>query len=80
MESYLQDQDLWEIIRGKHVKPSTEDATLKKRNIKAKKAILAINSITEKEMLQHIYKAKMLNEAWGTFVTHGYNFWRICYC
>lgn len=45
MESYLQGQDIWEIICGNDVKPPTEDAALKNWNIKAMKAVFAINSI-----------------------------------
>ena len=68
MESYLQGQDLWEIVCSNDVKPLIEDAALKKWNIKAGKLMFAIKSTIEEEMLQHKKKkAKILKEAWDTF-------------
>ena len=49
------------------MKPSTEDAALKKWNIKAGKAIFSIKSTIKEEMLQHIKKIKTPKEAWDTF-------------
>lgn len=51
MESYLQGQDIQEIVCGTDVKLPTENAALKKWNIKAGNAMLAIKSTIEKEML-----------------------------
>ena len=60
MESYLQGQDLWEIIRGNNVKPPTDDATLKKWNINIGNAMFIIKS-------QHKKKVKTSKEASDTF-------------
>ena len=62
-------QDLWEVICGNDVKPPTKDTTLKKWNIKARKAMFVIKITIEEEMLQYIKKAKTLKEASDTFVT-----------
>ena len=51
MESYLQDQDLWEIVCDNDVKPPTENSALKKWNIKAGKAMFAMKSTIKEEML-----------------------------
>ena len=67
MESYLQGQDLWEIVCSNYVKPLIEDAALKKWNIKTGKLMFAIKSTIEEEMLQHKKKAKIPKEAWDTF-------------
>ncbi|KAE8671632.1 hypothetical protein F3Y22_tig00111941pilonHSYRG00018 [Hibiscus syriacus] len=72
MESYLQGQDLWEVIGGGEVtQPATEDANgiLRKWKIKAGKAIFTLKTTIEEEMLEHIRDAKTPKEAWDTFVT-----------
>lgn len=46
----------------------TEDTTLKTWNIKAGKAMFAINSTIEEEILQHIEKANIPNETWHPFI------------
>ena len=69
MESYLEGQNLWEIVCGNDVKPPTKDATLNKWNIKARKAMFTIKSTIEEEMPQHIKNAKTPKEAWDTFAT-----------
>ncbi|KAE8692620.1 tir-nbs resistance protein [Hibiscus syriacus] len=73
MESYLQGQDLWEVVGGGEVtQPATEDANgiLRKWKIKAGKAMFALKTTIEEEMLEHIRDAKTPKEAWDTFVTH----------
>ncbi|KAE8699425.1 hypothetical protein F3Y22_tig00110578pilonHSYRG00054 [Hibiscus syriacus] len=72
MESYLQGQDLWEVVGGGEVtQPATEDANgiLRKWKIKAGKAMFALKTTIEEEMLEHIRDAKTPKEAWDTFVT-----------
>ncbi|KAE8687090.1 Beta-galactosidase 15 [Hibiscus syriacus] len=72
MESYLQGQDLWEVVGGGEVtQPAIEDANgiLRKWKIKAGKAMFALKTIIEEEMLEHIRDAKTPKEAWDTFVT-----------
>ncbi|XVE88918.1 hypothetical protein DITRI_Ditri19aG0107900 [Diplodiscus trichospermus] len=62
MESYLQGQDLWEIVSGKNVTPE-DAATLKKWHVKSGKAMFAIRATFEKEMLEHIKEAKTPKDA-----------------
>ncbi|KAE8672542.1 tir-nbs resistance protein [Hibiscus syriacus] len=72
MESYLQGQDLWEVVGGGEVtQPATEDANgiLRKWKIKAGKSMFALKTTIEEEMLEHIRDAKTPKEAWDTFVT-----------
>ncbi|XP_028945126.1 uncharacterized protein [Malus domestica] len=72
MESYLQGQDLWEVVGGGEVtQPTAEDdnGILRKWKIKAGKAMFALKTTIEEEMLEHIRDAKTPNEAWDTFVT-----------
>uniref|UniRef100_A0A2N9G7D6 CCHC-type domain-containing protein n=1 Tax=Fagus sylvatica TaxID=28930 RepID=A0A2N9G7D6_FAGSY len=61
IESYLQGQDLWEVVGGSEVtQPAVEDAsgTLRKWKIKAGKAMFALKTTIEEEMLEHIRDAK----------------------
>ncbi|KAE8667231.1 tir-nbs resistance protein [Hibiscus syriacus] len=72
MESYLQGQDLWEVVCGGEVtQPATEDANgiLRKWKIKAYKTMFALKTTIEEEMLEHIRDAKTPKEACDTFVT-----------
>ncbi|CAL9026648.1 unnamed protein product, partial [Prunus brigantina] len=55
MESYLQGQDLWDVVGGNDWK------------IKAGKTMFALKTTIEEEMLEHIRKAKTPKEAWDTF-------------
>ena len=66
MESYLQGQDLWEVVGGGEVtQPAAEDANgiLRKWKIKAGKAMFALKTTIEEEMLEHIRDAKTPKEA-----------------
>ena len=57
MESYLQGQDLWEVVGGDEVSLSVvEDANgiLLKWKIKTGKAMFALKTTVEEEMLEHI--------------------------
>ncbi|KAE8681718.1 hypothetical protein F3Y22_tig00111310pilonHSYRG00060 [Hibiscus syriacus] len=72
MESYLQGQDLWEVVGGGEVtQPATEDANgiLRKWKIKVGKAMFALKTTIEEEILEHIRDAKTPKETWDTFVT-----------
>ena len=71
MESYLQGQDLWEIVGGSESTQPTEDANdiLRKWKIKAGKAMFALKTTVEEEMLEHIRDTRTPKEAWDTFVT-----------
>ncbi|KAF3663026.1 Branched-chain-amino-acid aminotransferase 3, chloroplastic [Capsicum annuum] len=68
--SYMQGQDLWEVVNGTEVtQPEVEDAngTLRKWKIKAGKAMFALKTTVEKDLLEKIRDAKTPNEAWDTF-------------
>ncbi|XP_021821223.1 uncharacterized protein LOC110762835, partial [Prunus avium] len=71
MESYLQGQDLWDVVGGNDVAQPREDNSdaLRKWKIKAGKAMFALKTTIEEEMLEHIRKAKTPKEAWDTFAT-----------
>ncbi|KAM0971568.1 hypothetical protein ACFX2I_019359 [Malus domestica] len=72
MKSYLQGQDLWEVVSGGEVtQPAAKDANgiLREWKIKAGKTMFALKATIEEEMLEHIQDAKMPKEAWDTFVT-----------
>ena len=70
MMSYMQGQDLWEVVNGTEVRPlEAEDAngTLRKWKIKAGKAMFVLKTTIEEEMMEHIRDAKTPKEAWDTF-------------
>ncbi|XP_068666666.1 uncharacterized protein [Aristolochia californica] len=72
IESYLQGQDLWEVVGGSETtQPVTEDANgiLRKWKIKASKTMFALKTTIEEEMLEHIRDVKTPKEAWGTYAT-----------
>ncbi|CAN6721640.1 unnamed protein product [Malus baccata var. baccata] len=71
MESYLQGQDLWDVVGGNEVTQPEEDTsgTLRKWKIKASKAMFTLKTTVEDDMLEHIRKAKTPKEAWDTFAT-----------
>ena len=54
MESYLQGQDLWEIVGGDEVEQPENVTALKKWRIKAGKALLAIKTTIKEDMLEHV--------------------------
>ncbi|GJX59599.1 PLAC8 family protein [Tanacetum coccineum] len=70
MESYLQGQDLWEVVNGNEVRqPEAEDANgvLRKWRIKAGKAMFALKTTVEDDVLEHIRDAATPKVAWDTF-------------
>ncbi|GMI76966.1 hypothetical protein like AT1G21280 [Hibiscus trionum] len=70
MMSYMQGQDLWEIFNGSEKEqPEVEYANgmLRKWKIKAGKAMYALKTAVEEDMLEHIRDVKTPNEAWETF-------------
>ena len=69
MESYLQGQDLWEIVAGSETTPPDNDQALRKWKIKVGKAMFAIKTSIEEEMLEHIRRADTPKVAWDTFAT-----------
>nr|XP_008373791.1 uncharacterized protein LOC103437112 [Malus domestica] len=71
MESYLQGQDLWDVVGSNEVTQPEEDSSgaLRKWKIKAGKAMFTLKTTVEDDMLKHIRKAKTPKEAWDTFAT-----------
>nr|KAJ0206902.1 hypothetical protein LSAT_V11C500256870 [Lactuca sativa] len=71
MKSYLQGQDLWEVVGGSETTPPEEDVNgaLRKWKIKAGKAMFALKTTIEEEMLEHIRDENTPKEAWDRFVT-----------
>ncbi|KAK4412672.1 hypothetical protein Salat_2914300 [Sesamum alatum] len=67
--SYMQGQDLWEVVNGNEVtQPEAEDAKgmLRKRKIKARKAMFILKTTIEEDVLEHIREWKPPKEAWDT--------------
>ena len=69
MEPYLQGQDLWEIVVGGETTHSKNVEAFRKWKIKAGKALFAIKTSIEEEMLEHIRDANTPKAAWDTFST-----------
>ncbi|KAG5235266.1 Retrovirus-related polyprotein from transposon [Salix suchowensis] len=70
MMSYMQGQDLWEVVNGCEItQPEVEDANgaLRKWKIKAGKAMFALKTAIEEDVLEHIRDAKIPHEAWRIF-------------
>ncbi|KAH0722906.1 hypothetical protein KY290_005570 [Solanum tuberosum] len=64
--SYMQGQDLWKVVNGSEVtQPEAEDAngTLRKWKIKAGKAMLALKTTIDEDVLEHVRDAKTPKEA-----------------
>nr|DAD28469.1 TPA_asm: hypothetical protein HUJ06_029937 [Nelumbo nucifera] len=84
MMSYMQGQNMWEVVDGNEVtQPEAKDAngTLRKWKIKAGKAMLTLKTTIEEDVLEHIRDAKTPKEAWDTLAvlfskktTQGFNF------
>ena len=69
MEPYLQGLDLWEIMAGGETTSPENAKTLRKWKIKAGKAMFAIKTSIEEEMLEHIRRVDTTKVAWDTFAT-----------
>ncbi|KAJ7971762.1 Retrovirus-related Pol polyprotein from transposon TNT 1-94 [Quillaja saponaria] len=72
MMSYMQGQDLWKVVNGSEVmQPVAEDANgiLQKWKIKVGKAMFALKTTIDEEVLEHIRDAKTPKEAWDTLAT-----------
>ena len=70
MMSYMQDQDLWEVVNGSEtLQPEAEDTncTLRKWKIKVGKELFALKTTIDDDMLEHIRDVKTPKEAWDTF-------------
>ncbi|XP_077233389.1 uncharacterized protein LOC143875667 [Tasmannia lanceolata] len=65
LESYLQSQDLWEIVNGNDTEVPEEGAdTLRKWKIRAGKALYVLKASIQKELIEHIRDVKTPKEAW----------------
>ena len=69
MDSYLQGQDLWEIVASGETTPPENAEALRKWKIKARKALFAIKISIEEEMPEHIRHVSTPKAAWDTFST-----------
>ena len=61
MMSYMQGLDLWEVVNGSEAMQPEEDTngTLRKWKIKASKAMFALKTTVEEDMLEHIRMPKL---------------------
>ena len=77
MESYLQGQDLWEVVAGTEIVPPPKESgdssgkkdgaeALQKWRIKAGKAMFVLKTTIEEDLLEHIRDAETPKEAWET--------------
>jgi len=59
MTSYMEGQDLWEVVNGSEVKSGEEEpnGALRKWKIKAGKALFALKTTIEEDVLEHIRDA-----------------------
>ncbi|XP_076919398.1 uncharacterized protein LOC143580187 [Bidens hawaiensis] len=67
ISSYLQGQDLWEVVNGSEtIQPTNEDTngSMRKGKIKAGKAMFVLKTTVEDESLDHISEFKTPKEAW----------------
>ena len=69
MESYLQGQDLWENMASGETTPPENAKTLQKWKIQVGKALFAMKTSIEEEMLEHIRCVDTPKGAWDTFAT-----------
>ena len=65
MMSYMQGQDLWEVVNGSEAIQLVEDAneTLQKWKFKAGKAMFALKTTIEEDVLDHDRDVKTPKEA-----------------
>ncbi|KAF3646775.1 tir-nbs resistance protein [Capsicum annuum] len=68
MTSYMEGQDLWEVVNRSEVKLGVEEPNdpLRKWMIKAGKALFALKTAIEEDMLEHIREAETPKEARDT--------------
>nr|CAD1841788.1 unnamed protein product [Ananas comosus var. bracteatus] len=71
IESYLQGQDLWEVIGGAETTPPPKEnaEVFRKWRIKAGKAIFVLKTTIEEELLEHIKEADTPKAAWDTLAS-----------
>ena len=62
-------KDLWEIVAGGKTTPLENVEAWQKWKIQAEKALFAIKTSIEEEMLEHIRRVDTPKVAWDTFAT-----------
>ena len=67
MMSYMQGQDLWEVVNGSKAMKLAEDTNGKlwKWKIKEGKAMFTLKTTVEEDVLEHIQDAITLKKAWN---------------
>ena len=60
---------MWDVVGGTEVNLFEDAAALKKWNIKAGKAMFAIKTTIDEEMLEHISIVETPKKAWDTFAS-----------
>ncbi|RLM53041.1 hypothetical protein C2845_PMPSC006801 [Panicum miliaceum] len=77
LQSYLQGQDLWEVVAGIETVPPPNESgdcyskkdgadALRKWHIKALKAMFVLKTTIEEDLLEHIRDVEILKRAWET--------------
>ncbi|KAH7844196.1 hypothetical protein Vadar_025334 [Vaccinium darrowii] len=69
IKSYLEGQDLWEIVNGNDTKPPENAEKLKIWKVKAAKAMYVLKSTIEDWLLGRIGDDDTPNMAWDTFAS-----------
>lgn len=71
IKSYLEGQDLWEVVGGSQTTPPLKENAdeLRKWRIKAGKAMYVLKTTIEDELLEHIEDVETPKMAWDTFAS-----------
>ena len=69
IRSYLEGQDLWEVVNGSDTTPPENAEALRKWKIKAGKAMYVLKSTIEDELLGRIKDEDTPKAAWDTFAS-----------
>ncbi|KAH7842772.1 hypothetical protein Vadar_009031 [Vaccinium darrowii] len=69
IKSYLEGQDLWEVINGNDTKPPENDYTCRKWKVKAGKVMYVLKSTIEDELLHQIKDDDTPKMAWDNFAS-----------
>ena len=69
IKSYLEGQDLWEVVNGDSTQPPKEVEALRKWKIKAGKAMYVLKTTIEDELLRRIGDDDTPKMAWDTFAS-----------
>ena len=71
INAYLQGQDLWEIVDGKHITPPKEEnaESLRKWLTKVRKVMFMLRTTVQKELLEYVWEAITPKVLWDSFVS-----------